>query len=223
MNTTMSTTDLSTLRAQYLAAQLRGDRREALRVVIAEGFERGITASTLSQHVIGEAQREIGERWQKNEIGIADEHMATAISNLVLAQLYERAERAPSNGKMVLVSCVEGELHELPARLVADSLDNAGFHVRYLGASMPIPSLLQMIKSYGPDMIALSATMSFHASALRETVVRVREAHPNLFIAVGGGACVWDTNLAKETGANMTATNASELVSAARAALGVNQ
>jgi MerR family transcriptional regulator, light-induced transcriptional regulator len=149
--------------------------------------------------------------------------MATAISNLVLAQLYERADRAPSNGKTVLVACVEGELHELPARLVADALDNAGFNVRYLGASMPIPSLLQMIKSYAPNLVALSATMSFHASALRETVMRVRAEHPNLPLAVGGGACAWDENLAKDISADITATSATELVSAARAALGVNQ
>jgi hypothetical protein len=40
------------------------------------------------------AQREIGEKCQRNELGIAEEHMATAISNLVLAPVRERRPRA---------------------------------------------------------------------------------------------------------------------------------
>ncbi|HVH43319.1 MAG TPA: cobalamin-dependent protein [Labilithrix sp.] len=221
MTGTIAGPDLAKLRALYLAAQLRGDRREALRVVMTEGLESGLSVRELSESVIGGAQREIGELWQRNELGIADEHMATAISNLVLAQLYERSEQAPANGKSILVACVEGELHELPARLVADALDAAGFSVRFLGASVPTDSLLDMIGKHRPDLLALSATMSFHASALRSAVERVRVAHPKLPIAVGGGACLWSSGLAEELRADATSTTASELVEVAQRLLGV--
>lgn len=221
MSAAPSRRDLRELRARYLEAQLRGDRREATRLIMEEGLGKGVSTGELSEAVIGAAQREIGEKWQRNEVSIAEEHMATAISNLVLAQLYERADTAASNGKQVLFACVEGELHELPARIVADTLDAAGFAVRFLGASVPTDALVEMVGKYRPDLLALSATMSFHASALRSAVSRVREAYPGVPIAVGGGAFLWSRGLVEDLKADATATSASELVAVTRRLLGV--
>ncbi len=214
--------ELTDLRTRYLAAQLRGDRREALRVVLADGLDNGATITELAHDVIGEAQREIGVMWQRNELSIADEHMATAISNLVLAQLYERSAAEPRNGKKVLVACVEGELHELPARLVADALDLGGFSVRYLGASVPTDSLLDMVASHRPHLVALSTTMTFHVGALRSAVARVREATGGrLPLALGGAACSWMPQLAADLGIEVTAPSARALVTAARQHFGL--
>jgi len=212
---------LDDLRTRYLAAQLRGDRREALRIAVDEALDAGLEPSEITEGVIRPAQREIGQLWQRNLIGIADEHMATAISHLVLAQLYQQSAHAPSNGKRVLVACVEGELHELPARIVADALDNAGFDVRFTGADVPTDHLLRMIEKEPPDLLALSATMSFHASALREAITRVRAVKPKLPIAIGGNACEWAPGLAGEVNADITAASANDLIDAARRVLGV--
>lgn len=211
--------DLSSLRERYLAAQLRGDRREAMKVLLEEGLDGGASAMELQEQVIQAAQREIGRLWQENVITIAQEHMATAISNLALSQLFERAKAEPRNGKGVLVACVEGELHEFPARLVADALDLAGFDVRFLGASVPTPSLIEMIDIVKPDLVALSATMSFHGPAMRAVVSRIRHAHPALPIAVGGGACIWLQGMTLD--ADASARTASELVDVARRLLKV--
>ena len=173
-----STVDLAGLRERYLAAQLRGDRREAVKVVVDEGLTNGATSLELQEQVIQAAQREIGRLWQENVISIAQEHMATAISNLTLAQLFERATHAPRNGKRVLVACVEGEQHEFPARLVADALDLAGFDVRFVGANVPTDSLLEMIAFDKPDLVALSATMSFHGPSMRAAVARTASRLP---------------------------------------------
>jgi methanogenic corrinoid protein MtbC1 len=56
---------------RYLAAQLRGDRREALRLVLEEGLGRGVSVADVHLGVIEPAQQEIGRRWQRNEISIA--------------------------------------------------------------------------------------------------------------------------------------------------------
>jgi len=213
---------LGELRARYLAAQLAGSRREALRLVIDEGLARGIPALDVELEVIQEAQREIGRLWQQNTITVAEEHMATAISHMALSHLYEHAPRALTNGKKVMVACVEGEEHDFPARLVADALDLAGFDVRYLGANVPTDSLLAAVKRERPDLLALSATMTFNVPALRRTVERVRlEAGTSLPLAVGGGACTWMAGLPHALGADATARDARELVEAARRLLGV--
>ncbi|MET0414191.1 MAG: cobalamin-dependent protein [Polyangiaceae bacterium] len=205
--------DLPELRRRYLAAQLAGNRREALRLLLDEGLARGASVLDMQLDVIQAAQREIGRLWQENSISIAQEHMATAISSMALSHLFDRAPRAAANGKRVLVACVEGELHDFPARMVADALDLAGFEVRYLGASVPTDSLLQMIARDEPDLLALSTTMTFNVPALRQALERVRAQTGGRFpIVIGGGACSWVKNVVEDLAVDGTASDAAETV-----------
>ena len=212
---------LRDLRDRYLEAQLRGDRRLALQVITHDGPASGLDAVGLS-HVIGSAQREIGRLWQEDRISVAEEHVATAISQMALSFVYQLARRRPPNDKKVLVACVEGELHDFPARIAADALDLAGFDVRFLGASVPTASLLDILDKELPDLLALSVTMSFHVPAAREAVRQVREhTAGKLPIALGGGACEWSRGLVAELGVEVTGNDAHELVQAAAQYLGV--
>jgi MerR family transcriptional regulator, light-induced transcriptional regulator len=208
------------LRDAYLNAQLRGDRREALRLIVEDGLQRGLTCQDVHQ-VIQQAQSQIGRLWQEDRITIAQEHMATAISQVVLSHVYQYADSPKANGKKIIIACVEGELHDFPARLVADALDLAGFEVRYLGANVPSQDLLEMLASEAPDLLVLSATMTFNVPQLRDAVRRVREQCPGLPLAIGGGACVYERGLAAELGADIAGQDAAELVQRAKARLGV--
>lgn len=213
--------DVRSLRDRYVRAQLGGDRREALRIILEEGIGRDGLQPLAAQYVIQEAQREIGRLWEEDRITIAQEHMATAISQVVLSHVYQLADAEAANGKKVLVACVDGELHDFPARLVADRLDLAGFDVRYLGASVPVDALLAMIREERPDLLALSVTMTFNVPALRTAVARVREATGGkLPIAVGGGARAWKGS-DDELAVDVTGSDAEELVTAASELLGV--
>ena len=220
MSAASSLEPAGSLCASYLKAQLGGDRREALRLIMDDGLKRGLSCLDIHK-VIQQAQTEIGRLWQEDRITIAQEHMATAISQVVLSHVYQYADAPSPNGKGVLVACVEGELHDFPSRLVADALDMAGFEVRYLGASVPCKHLLAMVDAHRPDLLVLSVTMTFNVPALREAARSVREKHPSLPLAVGGSAFAWHPGLAAEVGANLEGNDATELVEKARRLLGV--
>lgn len=211
-----ATDALAGLCRRYLEAQLAGNRREALRLLVEEGLARGASVLHVQLRVVQEAQREIGRLWEQNLISIAQEHMATAISNVALAHLYDHASRAPATGKRVTIACVEGEQHDFPARLLADALDLGGFAVSYLGANVPLTSLLSLLVNEPPDVLALSATMTFNVPSLRQTVAEVRRLPEPPPIMVGGGACLWSERLAEELGADGTASDAAEAVRVAR-------
>lgn len=211
---------LTSLRDRYLKAQLAGDRREALRLIVDEGLATGISVGSLQSDVIQAAQHEIGRLWQRNVVSIAQEHMATAISQLVLSALFERAKPQPRLGKKLVLACVEGELHDLPARLVADVLDVDGFDVRFLGANVPHDDLIKAIVSERPDVIGLSVTMTFNVTSLRTAIARTREVTPNP-IFVGGHALGWSSELAEELGVEMGGTSTDEVVATARRLAGV--
>jgi methanogenic corrinoid protein MtbC1 len=211
---------LEELCGRYLRAQLAGDRREAVRLVVEDGLGRGVGAVELQAHVIRAAQDEIGRLWQQNRVTVAQEHMASAISQLSLAALFERATRARPLGKAVVLACVEGELHDLPARIVADFLELEGFDVRYLGADIPTRDLIAMVSADRPDLVGLSVTMSFNVPSLRTAVVHLREAI-TCPIFVGGHALQWSPGLAGELGVATAGTTPAEVIATARRLAGV--
>ena len=209
------------LRDGYVNLQLRGDRREALNFV--DGLvSQGHSVSDIQKYVIAAGQREIGRLWEESRIGIAQEHMATAISQLALAQLYRYAKPQAPRGRKVIVGCVEGELHDFPARLIADELDLAGFETRFLGADVPTGSLLQVIEQENPDLLALSITMPFHVSSLRRVVARVREhTGGRLPIAIGGVGVAHLEDVTRELAPEITADNAADFLQAVDRLFGV--
>ncbi len=211
----------SALMGRYLAAQLAGDRREALRLLVDEGLLRGIPLQDLHLKVIQQAQYEIGRLWQENRISVAQEHLATAISQLALSHLYRHLPRDPPNGKVVMLSCVEGELHEVGARMASDFLEMAGFDVRFLGANVPTSHLARMVREQTPHLLALSVTMTYHLPSLRTAVDQIRALCPRLPIAVGGLAFTWAPGLAEELNVSFHGRDARELVASACRTLGV--
>jgi MerR family transcriptional regulator, light-induced transcriptional regulator len=216
-----TTAGFEELASSYVNLQLRGDRREALHFVdrlVTEGH----SVADIQQHVVAAAQREIGRMWEESRIGIAQEHMATAISQLVLAQLYRYAQPLPARGRKVIVACIEGELHDFPARLVADALDLAGYDTRFLGADVPTASLITVLEQESPNLLALSITMPFHAAALRRQVKSVRDhTGGRLPIAIGGLACAQLQAITAEIHPEILATSAQEMVGAAHRLFGV--
>jgi len=213
--------ELDELSRSYLAAQLAGDRREALRLLMEEGIGRGSSVIDLHLQVIQQAQREIGRLWEQNSISIAQEHQATAVSQLALAHLYQQSIRRPSVGKSVLVSCVEGELHDVGARICADVLELHGFGVRFLGANVPTDCLVGFVERTRPDLVALSVTLTTHLPGARAAVeaLRGRSTAP---LAVGGRAL--DLPGAREgwQGVATFGADALDLLRSARNILGVS-
>lgn len=205
--------DLKALRDRYLAAQLAGDRDAALRVLLEEGLEAGAAVGDLVLHVIQPAQHEIGRLWQSNTINVAQEHLATAISQVALSRLYAHLPRESKVGKRVVVACVEGERHELGARVAADFMETAGYDVRFLGADVPTDSLLRLLGEHRPDLLALSVTMAENLPAAEDALERVCSlTDGTLPIAVGGAAFDVLGEERLPPGATFTCRDAAEFV-----------
>jgi len=212
--------NLSDMRDQYLQQQLLGDRRAALQFIEA-ALRDGASVDEVRRGIVQDAQREIGRLWQEDRITIAQEHMATAISQLALAHLFQRSEFRGRVNKKVLVACVPGEHHEFPARLLADALEVEGYDVRFLGADVPLDSLIHSVETETPDVVALSMTMLFHLSALREAVSAVRALKKSgLLVAIGGSLFETSPSLADDLGADLVAPDAAGFISQLRRKLG---
>jgi methanogenic corrinoid protein MtbC1 len=209
--------DTALLRNRYLTALLAGDRRDALDVLVEEGLRLDVPVTSLYLGVLQPALHEIGRLWQHGHITVARASLAGEISKAALCELHPLLPCEPSNGRSVVVACVEGELHDIGAHMVADFLEMAGFDVRYLGANVPTESLAALVEEQPPQLLALSATSTANPAALRRAVKAVSEAAKGrVAIAVGGQAFARQRAMPTRFVATIYADNAAELVSAAR-------
>ncbi len=211
------------LRERYVAALLASDRREALDVVVEDGLSSDVAVPDLYMKVIQPALYEIGRLWEERRLSVAQEHLATTISHLALAQLYAHLASQPDNGKLALVACAEGEFHALGAQMLADLLDMAGFRVRFLGANVPIASLIATVRAESPHLLALSATLTANVEVLRQAIIGVRAAvGPRVVLAAGGQALAAAHVMPHELGADICGASAPDAVATARRLLHVD-
>ena len=107
--------------AAFEAALLAGDQREAL-AVVNRYIDSGHDLIDVEVQVIQAAMYRIGEKWQLNQVTVAQEHIATAIVQWVMTAALLRSTPLQLLGKRVLLACVAGNRHTIGLRMVADSV-----------------------------------------------------------------------------------------------------
>ena len=60
--------------------------------------------------------------------------------------------------------------------MLCDFMDMEGWSTTFLGAAVPRGSLARLVCEKAPDVLALSASISPHLTAMRATISEVREA-----------------------------------------------
>jgi methanogenic corrinoid protein MtbC1 len=160
--------------SMYVQAILQGNRRAAV-TVVTENLRENADVIDTYVHVLQPAMYEVGRRWESNQITVAEEHMATAITQFVLSQLYAQLEPSSVDRGKALVTGVQGELHQVGANIVADALEADGWDVRFLGTNTPPSGILEALEQHGAELFGISATMLFNVPAVVALVSQVRE------------------------------------------------
>lgn len=186
----------------FLEALRKGDARAAHHVVNGL-IDAGTSFDELCEDVVRRTLYEIGELWAAGEITVADEHVASAISDGILACISPFSTAHLQGRNRVLVCCSEGELHAIGARMVGETFAAAEWAVEYMGPSLPADSVASAVVQRNVDVLALSTTMLEHLPAVAATIDAAREQAPELRVVVGGQAYGGDHRRAREIGANL--------------------
>jgi MerR family transcriptional regulator, light-induced transcriptional regulator len=169
----------------FLDALLRGSARAAEDAVRA-ALDAGLAPSDVHVRVVAPAMRTIGDLWARDEITVADEHLATAITYRALNVISGAGGAAPHPTRArIMLAALEEERHAVGLQMVTDTLVAAGYDVMALGADVPLDALLAAIARYAPAVLGLSVTMPA-GPRLPDTLARIREVDPALPILVGG-------------------------------------
>lgn len=189
-------------RSLYLQAILAGNRTAALNVAL-EALRSGMGVIDIYTELLQPAQYELGNLWETNRITVAREHMATAVTQYVVAQLYGRFDLPEERRGRMIVTGVEGEMHQLGANMLADVLEAEGWDVRFLGTQLPHRDILQAIEKHEPTIVGISATMLFNVPKVSSLIGDVRLRYgSDVRIILGGAAFRFSGNLWRDLGAD---------------------
>lgn len=140
------------------------------------------------QRLVAPLTQALGEFWREGKITAAHEHFATGHLRAFLANLakpFGGSEGAP----VLVVATPAGQLHELGALLAAAVAANLGWHVTYLGASLPAAEIVGAARQKRARAVALSIVYPEDDASLPDELALLREALPaETALLVGGRA-----------------------------------
>lgn len=204
--------ETSEMQQVFTALLLHGDHKGCLKLV-----EQSITTPEALRHfyenVVKPTLYTVGALWERNEISVAEEHLATAIIGRITSFLYNRFVGTPQTKGTAIVSAAPNEFHEVGARMVADILELDGWDVTYLGANIPQEELVKMLRQKRPYLLALSVATAFNLENARMLIASVKNI-PELSttrILVGGLAFSSVPRLWQEFGVDGYATNLADV------------
>ena len=193
---------LSVSREVFTRAALAGDRGAA-DTIVGEAIREGHSIVDVYVGVLEPSQVEVGRLWESNEITVAQEHLATAVTQFVVTRMYSLLERPAERRGSAIVTGIEGELHQLGGHMVADILELDGWDVRFLGTNLPAEGVLRLVAEHKPRIVGISATMLFNLPKAVALVSALRAGPgPIPKIVVGGALFRSVPELWRETGAD---------------------
>jgi methanogenic corrinoid protein MtbC1 len=180
----MSRDDLAAARLGVMAALREGDAALAYRLVI-ELMHDGTPMPVVIEQVFAPIQAEAGARWASGDVTIAEEHVATAAVETLIAMLAGAFDQ-PVDTDTVVVVCAEGDDHTLPARMAAALLSYEGYRTLFLGTSVPAEDLAGYLESADAEILVVSCTRPANLLGARACIAAGHGA--GVPVVVGGRA-----------------------------------
>lgn len=176
------------------------------------------TLQALYLQIIQPAMYEIGMLWETAKISVAQEHLASAVVARIMATIGGAVSFPHKKRGKVIVTSAVNEFHEIGAWMISDVLEQDGWQVRYLGANTPGRELLMMVDEFYPDLLAISVTMPFSLSAVKDVIesIKLNVLHKDLRVIVGGRVFNDNPELHEYVGAHGFAANTDEMLRLAR-------
>lgn len=195
----------------YFGSIARSDVHGASDLVV-DLLDEGRPLDSIVTSVLAPAQVRVGEQWASGAWSVADEHVATSITEGALSALANASRPRPEpDARHVAVVCAEGEWHSLPARMAATIAAATGeVRVTMLGPSLPAEQLHRRLRVGDIDVLALSCTMPTNLVGAARCVATAHTL--GVPVIAGGRAFGSSSRRAQAIGADAWAADASAIM-----------
>jgi DNA-binding transcriptional MerR regulator len=185
--------------ARELAGALDSFQEEQAHAVL-DGLLAAYRVETVLRELLIPYLHELGERWARGDVSVAQEHFA---SNLLRGRLLGLARGwGQGNGPGAVLACLPGEQHDLGLIAFGITLHRRGWRIVYLGPDTPIATIRHATGGIAPRLVVLAGTapelFAAHTDAIADLARQAR-------VALGGAGAT--AELAARTGTRLLDTD----------------
>lgn len=148
----------------------------------------GATAEDMVERIILPTLVAVGGPWERHEIGVGQEHLATSVCERIIHHLFPPVVSGLDGTKRVLLLNSPGNRHSLGPRILANILEKRRFYVDFLGGDTPAEEALEFARITHPRAVGISLSIDDQVPATRALIGRIREVLPRTKFLVGGAA-----------------------------------
>lgn len=197
-------------RMSLIGLILNGDRKQAN--ILLDDYAKSHTHRAAMRDVLEPVLEEIGDKWAKEKITLAQGYVAGKVAEDLLLKIdaAERNATAVQAAKgPVILGNIEDDYHALGRRLVSVFLQSAGWRVIDLGNDVTATEFVDRAVEAGARVIGISAMMYTTAENIKRVRAELerRNLSRKIKLAVGGAVFRFRPELVQEVGGDGTAAN----------------
>ncbi|MDX6536087.1 MAG: MerR family transcriptional regulator, light-induced transcriptional regulator, partial [Gaiellales bacterium] len=174
-----------------LAAPLRHALDEFDEAAAHAAFDRLLATfalDTVLRDAVLPYLHELGERWQRGDASVAQEHFASA---LLRGRLLGLARGwGNGSGPRALLACVPGEQHDLALITFGLALRGQGWRITFLGPDTPLETIADTARLLRPALVVVAATTAEGVRAAKDGLAAVATTAPLALAGSGVSASI---------------------------------
>lgn len=171
----------------YLDAILNGDKKQCFQIVF-NLINQQVSIKEIYMELFQRSMYRIGQMWEREKCSVADEHVATRITEALIEFVGTNHLGNNKSEKLALITCIDKEYHELGARMVAGYLEANNWRTIFIGANSPQSTILKVIKEKKPILVGISNSFYINFFRLVKLIQAINNEYPDQEIIVGGQA-----------------------------------
>ncbi len=156
-------------------ALIGGDER-AVSSILVNLYLHDFSVAVIADAALCPAMRKVGDLWQRGELTVAQEHVATRAAIDALVAL-RSALHLPERTRCAALCCsAEEDFHEMPVSLSTLVLESCGWDVASLGTSTPFYALAEAVRRFRPRLVCVASTVLYDLERAAREYPEVRDA-----------------------------------------------
>lgn len=128
----------------------------------------------------------VGKLWERGDLTIYQEHLYSDIIQYILRQAVEKVESKKNKHPTILLTTLEGELHQIGILMVYGLLKIKNCNCIYLGPNLPAEEISKAIEHYKADICALSVSSIYNKRDLKKSILSLQKNHTKTCFWIGG-------------------------------------
>ena len=202
-----------------LSEALQAGNRNKVVELTTQALNEGVNPKDILEQGLIAGMNIIGVKFKNNEVYVPEVLIAARAMHGAMDVLKPKLVEAGVEpiGKVVL-GTVKGDLHDIGKNLVGMMLTGGGFMVIDVGIDVPAEKFIEMAKSEGAQVLALSALLTTTMPQMAEVVKAAKAAGIQIKTMIGGAPVT--QSYADEIGADGYAPDAASAVDLAKKLIG---